>query len=187
MNKKEIKLALESRLEEKLQELRKQQEQAIEECSNLFVNEKVGFELTSFNLALRDLQESHAFREFMRTYWNLNSRAKLVDGLKQLNSCYKREFFTHCEQINDGTFEYDVFTSVNSYSGRPEERRIYDAWEQLITETKLEYEKLLAFLRASTAQKFIEQMEEIGFKIDIKKEIVLSDLPAPIFNINLLK
>ena len=188
MNKTEIKRALEKKRDKRLLEIKENYEAIKNKNENCFVQESCGLELTNMNTAISDLKSFLIRSKFLDTYKEIKVKVEKTEHLRQLSYSDKRDMFEQLETIIDGTFEYDVYETVNSYTGRKESKKLYEEYQSLSKAITREYERLFAYLTSTTAKKFLD------FCIDNKIEIDLVEivnektmLPAPKFNFNLLQ
>ena len=187
MNKTQIKRALELKKESKLETLRESYRRYAELQEQIFINNSVGVELATFNIAIKSLETSKPFKDFSVASRALLHKVSNTPHLKALNSHRKQDFFYIAQQITDGTFDFDCYALTNRYSGRPEDKLALEQHEGLIKETSKEFERLLAFLTSTTAVKFMDYMKEIGLIIEVNDDTEKYQLPAPKFNLNLIK
>ena len=187
MNKTQIKIAIESKLDKKLKDITFAYEQMQQSMEQEYIQQQVGNLLSSFNYSLSLLKESHVFRTFMSNSEELQKAIEQDKYLNCLSSHYKDNFFQVGKQIIDGTFDFDVYLKVNTYNGREVDINLYNEYKRVSRATEHEYSNLLAYLKVTTAQKFMEHMDSIGFKLEISTEVAKQQLPAPKFNMQLLK
>jgi hypothetical protein len=186
MNKTQIKNALQVKRDLKLEEIRNEYNKIRKEQEAIFIEESVGLELSNFNKDLQALKNSKQFKDFFKSSKTLKDKVSGVANLYCLNNYDKKHFFGYVHQIIDGTFDYDVYTTVNRYTGREVDRKLCVAHEKLITDTNREFDKLQSFLSSTTAKKFIECIKEMGISLEIE-EVGNYQLPAPKFNVDLIK
>ena len=189
MNKTQIKEAIEVKRNKQLRELRENHDIVQDTLETIYIEEMVSKELKAAEESLYSLRNNREFKTFVSNMSALTEKVEETDNIRCMTLYAQGEFKNYCRQILDGSFDYKVQSNVNSYSGEARKRKAYEQYKDKQREINTEYNKLQAYLKSTTAKKFMEYMNELGIDIEITKLIVMGkkQLPAPNFNIDILK